>query len=239
MQSQFLPSHLINEMMGGYDNKLAKNDDKKVEKKSEPASVHESMDEEMLEEMYASRLKFDEEPVSTPKINLPKLVGFICGDDFNRKLLHLIYRRSKSHPPVGQDNDLRNRNNLLILINTVTGQNVGGYISVSLPSNCADYVRDPGAFLFTLTRNQKFEIKNSEVEEAIFLSEQYLISFANDLMISRDCLVEESFCSWPSSYETAKSVKERGPAWFAGGNEFLIRDIEVYELGEEEMVMEI
>ena len=151
------------------------------------------------------------------------MVGLICGEDFNRKILTLIYRRAANITSFGQDADLRNKNNLLILIHTATGQNIGGYISVSLPSNSVDYVKDPGAFLFTLTKNHKFEIKKTEVEEAIFLSEHYLISFANDLMISSDCLSEESFCSWPSSYETAKSVKERGSVWFAGGNEFLIK----------------
>ena len=118
--------------------------------------MNESIDEEDLEEMYMARLKFDEEPISTPKTDLPKLVGFICGEDFNRKVLTCIYRRSGNHSPIGQDYDLRNRSSLLILIHTATGQNIGGYISVSLPSNSADFVRDPSAFLFTLTKNQKF-----------------------------------------------------------------------------------
>lgn len=182
------------------------------------------MDEEEIEEMYMGRLKFDEEPVSTPKVHLPRLVGFICGNDFNRKLLTLLYRRSTTLPPRGQDCDLRDRNNLLVLIQTVTGQNVGGFVSVTIPSSSVDYVRDPGAFLFTLTKNQKFCIKKSEADEAIFLSEHYLISFANDLMISSD-LTEESYCSWPSSYEPAKTVKERGSLWFVGDNEFLIKDL--------------
>lgn len=189
--------------------------------------------------MYLARLKFDEEPISVPKVQLPKLVGFISGDDFNRKILTLIYRRSNSHPSKGQDGDLRNKENLLILISTATGQHIGGYISARLPTNSDDYVRDPGAFLFTLTKTQKFQIKKTEVEEAIFLSDHYLISFANDLMISNDCLNEESYCSWPSSYQPAKSVKERGSIWFAGANEFLIKDIEIYELSQEDMVMEL
>jgi hypothetical protein len=56
------------------------------------------------------------------------------------------------------------------------------------------------------------------------MSELYLVSFANDLMISNDCIHEESYCSWPSSYEAAKNIKERGVSWFVGGGEnFLIK----------------
>ncbi len=51
-------------------------------------------------------------------------------------------------------------------------------------------------------------------------------------MISSDCLKEKSECSWPSSYEGAKGIKERGPVWLVGENQFLIKDIEVYEMGE-------
>lgn len=54
------------------------------------------------------------------------------------------------------------KNNLLILIATATGQNIGGFISVPIPKADLDYIEDPGAFLFTLTKNQKFNIKKVE-----------------------------------------------------------------------------
>ena len=81
----------------------------------------------------------------------------------------------------------------------------------------------------------KFDVKRAQAGDAIFLSDQYLISFANDLMISNECLVESSSCSWPSCYESDKPVKERGPGWLVGGGNFLIREIEVYDVTEEEM----
>ena len=47
VQSQFLPAHLINEMMGGYDGKKEKSKNTKIEeKKSEPVSIDQSIDEE-------------------------------------------------------------------------------------------------------------------------------------------------------------------------------------------------
>lgn len=76
-------------------------------------------------------------------------------------MLKLVYRRSSSGN-VGKSADLRNRKNLLILIKTTTEQNIGGYISVTIPSNCGDYVSDPGAIIFTFTKNQKFGVKKSD-----------------------------------------------------------------------------
>ena len=47
VQSQFLPAHLLNEMMGGYDSKKEKSKNTKTEeKKSEPVSIDQSIDEE-------------------------------------------------------------------------------------------------------------------------------------------------------------------------------------------------
>ena len=70
--------------------------------------------------MYMPRLSFDIEPVSTPKIHFPKLINFICSEDFNKKKFNLIYRRSSTEKNLGKNADLRERNNLLILIKTTT-----------------------------------------------------------------------------------------------------------------------
>ena len=51
----------------------------------------------------------------------------------------------------------------MILITTVSGLNIGGFISVSLPKADTDYIEDSGAFLFTLSKNKKFNIKKAEV----------------------------------------------------------------------------
>lgn len=77
---------------------------------------------------------------------------------------------------------------MLVLITTGTGQNIGGYVSVRIPKNDIDYIPDKGAFIFSLSKNQKFNIKPVEASEAIFMSDQYLLSFANDMMIASDCL---------------------------------------------------
>ena len=93
------------------------------------------MDEEDLEELYLPRIAFDVEPISTPKYNLPKLCKFITNQGFSKHQLNLIYRRSLSQPPKGTSSDIRQKENILILINTVSGQNIGGFVSVPIPKN--------------------------------------------------------------------------------------------------------
>ena len=57
------------------------------------------------------------------------------------------------------------------------------------------------------------------------MSELYLISFANDLMIT-DNLKEQSYCIWPSSYEGNKNIKERGSLWLVGDEkQFSIKEL--------------
>lgn len=71
----------------------------------------------------------------------------------------------------------------MILINTTLGQNIGGFVSVPIGKTDGSYIEDKGAFLFNLTKNRKFNVLKDQAEMAIFVSDQYLICFGNDLMI--------------------------------------------------------
>jgi hypothetical protein len=46
-------------------------------------------------------------------------------------------------------------------------------------------------------------------------------------MISKDCLEEESYCEWPSSYEGKGS---ESITWLTGDFSFMIEHIEIYEV---------
>jgi hypothetical protein len=61
---------------------------------------------------------------------------------------------------------------------------------------------DENAFIFSLSRNEKFGIKHSHISEAIYVAPDYLIGFSNDIMINTDCLKSQCECSWPDAYET-------------------------------------
>ena len=69
------------------------------------------------------------------------------------------------------------------------------------------------------------------------MNEGYLIGFSTDLMISDTCLNDESYCSWPNSYEINKDLKDKWEEWLAGDSQFSILDLECYEITEGVMEM--
>lgn len=68
--------------------------------------------------------------------------------------------------------------------------------------------------MFSLTRDERFNIKKSQINKAIYNSSGYLIGFSNDLMISSDCIKTQSECAWPDNYES--NGQKRYPKWLTG-----------------------
>ena len=152
--------------------------------------------------MYSSRLSFDKQPNGCPKKHLPKLANFLTTDGFQKKKLNLIFRRSSNNQDqCGQSTDIRNRDSLLVIICTRLNQVIGGFTSIRITKNSSEYLSDENAFIFSLTKNQKFNIKKSNINEAIFISSDYLIGFSNDLMVNIDCVKSQSQCVWPYAYD--------------------------------------
>ena len=91
---------------------------------------------------------------------------------------------------------------------------------------------DPHAFLFTLEEGCcKFRVKEECCGEAFMASRHYLVTFGSDLMISSNCLEEENYCEWPSSYAPRDQASFN--TWLAGDFWFMIEHIEVYQVVEE------
>lgn len=85
---------------------------------------------------------FDAEPISIQKKQIPLLSDFVCSKGFSRKKFNLIYRRSKKYDAVGDNEAIKERNPLLVLVNTAFHEQLGGYISRSIPKN-ENRVSDP------------------------------------------------------------------------------------------------
>lgn len=68
--------------------------------------------------------------------------------------------------------------------------------------------------MFSLSKNEKFPIKKSAVNEAVFISSDYLICFSNDLMISVEPIKQQSECSWPCAYDSGS--EKRSSKWLTG-----------------------
>ena len=61
-------------------------------------------------------------------------VKIISPDFFSSKKLTLVYRRSQKNQPYGEKNDLRNKNQLVILIRTGKNKLVGGFVGQPIPT---------------------------------------------------------------------------------------------------------
>lgn len=186
-----------------------------------------------------SRLDFDYEPKGCPKKYLPKLANILTADGFSKKKLNLLFRRNINHTDTkGQPYDLFGRTSLLVLICTRMNQIIGGFTSIQLEKGCKDYIRDDSAFIFNLSKNQKFNIKKNSASQAIFMTPDYLLCFSNDLMISVDCVKSQSQSDWPCAFESGP--EKRSSKWLTGEEgAFSIKQIEVYEVKQEEMTMDL
>ena len=91
------------------------------------------MDDEDIEQKYASRIAFDEQPVSIPKIYIPTLVDMLGTDGFSKRECKLILRRSDKHKNVGNVDSIRERGQMIMLIKTGKGKCIGGYIKEKIP----------------------------------------------------------------------------------------------------------
>lgn len=89
-------------------------------------------------------------------------------------------------------------------------------------------MEDKQSFLFTLEEGcHKLRIREDCATEAFSASRYYLVAFSSDLLISSNCLEEENYCEWPSSYA---SLGNHDNIWLAGDCEFMIEHIEVFEI---------
>lgn len=99
--------------------------------------------------------------------------------------MELVYRRSKTESSIGTPMSIRNKSPLLFLIKTESGEKIGAFMTKSIPLSKTAYIDDKNAFLFSISKQQKLKIKENETKAAINLSQSYLISFGNDLLISK------------------------------------------------------
>ncbi len=59
-------------------------------------------------------------------------MNIICGEDFNKKKLNLLYRRSYFSENKGKKSDIFGQKGLLVLIRTESEEVIGVYISTTL-----------------------------------------------------------------------------------------------------------
>ena len=59
-------------------------------------------------------------------------------------------------------------------------------------------------------------------------------------MVSVEPCKEKSQSDWPCAYESGTGVEKKGSKWLTGEEgEFMIKEIEIFEVTEEAMVMDL
>ncbi len=111
-------------------------------------------------------------------------------------------------------NKVNNKFPTLIIVKSKSGYKFGGYTTNTWESN-NNYKKDELAFLFSLNKTKKYNIKNDHIKNAIKGCSNYFAFggdfFFNDLKISDKCTSNKSsICCFSSSYNTTEQYELNG-----------------------------
>lgn len=126
----------------------------------------------------------------------------------------------------------RKGKSLLVLVKTKKGHRFGAYTSLNFqPREYSEIIvdikkNDDKAFLFSLDKKEKYQIKNSE--NAIICDENIAFMMGDgDLVIKDQFMKEPSATDFPKSFEGGSSSK-LGLTF--GDKEFVVEELEVYQV---------
>ena len=156
-------------------------------------------------------------------------------DALGKASLRMIFN-SNIHGGYSTDfHEKTNYNHILVLIQTEKGNRFGGYTSLNfnpesagLTSYTIEVVKsDRTAFLFNLDSKKIYDIKPSEINNAINCDDYYTILFGdNDLLIPNYFLAKEGLSEFPKFFGEGASSNELT----GGEKEFKIVSIEAFQV---------
>ena len=110
----------------------------------------------------------------------------------------------------------------ITLVKTDKGFRFGGYTSTSW-NNIEDFQKDSTAFIFSLNKKQKYNIKNED--ETIYGGNNHCHIFGrNEIFIKNNCKTKGGICSNPHNYNFSFAGE------LSGGEKFNVMDYEVFSL---------
>lgn len=129
----------------------------------------------------------------------------------------------------------KGKGNLLSFIKAESGRVFGGYHSEPLPKNCVEgEIKDPTAFIYSVSDSQKFELQNGKASEAFKYDSYYGPTFGK---IWSDIYVSQNFkgchANFGHSYQLPKGKiynSENTKSYLAGTENFNVSELEVYQL---------
>ena len=140
--------------------------------------------------------------------------------------VNLLYQISRDGDNISTFyNKVKNKYPTLILIKSKLGYKFGGYTTNTWEQS-NDYKKDELAFLFSLNKQKKYNIKNDQIKNAIIgYSDGFTFGGGHDLKIYDQCTSNnKNYCS-SSSYNTTEIYELNG-----GQRNFFVDELEVYNV---------
>ena len=139
---------------------------------------------------------------------------------------NLLYQISRDGDRISTFyNKVKNKCSTLILIKSKSGYKFGGYTTQTWEST-NNYKGDKLAFLFSLNKQKKYNIKNDQIKKAISIGKNYF-SFGegHDLRICDQCTSNNNNYCFSHSYNTTEQYELNG-----GKQYFSVDELEVYNI---------
>jgi len=160
----------------------------------------------------------------------------------NIKIKTLLYRGSKDGFKAEDfHKKCDGHSNTITIIKVKDGDIIGGYLSVPWESSWSGkYVKDDKTFLFSITKNKIYKIKEDQKDYAIYMRNEYGPTFGgsknNTLHISNECNNYKYSCIQLGMEDTGYENNEDDCGTFIGyksskdKTNFIVDDYEVYEV---------
>ena len=138
---------------------------------------------------------------------------------------NLLYQISRDGDNISTFyNKVKDKCPTLIIIKSKSGYKFGGYTTNTWEPN--NYKKDELAFLFSLNKKKKYNIKNDHIQYAIYgCSDYFAFGGGHDLRINDKCTSNNYNSCNSSSYNTIEQYELNG-----GQEYFLVDELEVYNV---------
>jgi len=162
---------------------------------------------------------------------VPKPTGF---NRISRCKLDLLYKGSRDGFRSQTFHEkCDNKSPTMSFIKSQThGRIFGGYTEQTWDGSNS-YKKDEKAFLFSLTHNEKYPVKDSVKAIACIYDNSVLFGESCDIFIVDNCnTANGNHCDFPLTYQCSKfnEVTEESKKYLAGSYNFLVEEVEVYQI---------
>lgn len=180
---------------------------------------------------FVPKIQFDQQPETLTEKDYAFIGSLFDINLFQKLRLTLLFRGSRDgYTNTDFMRKCAKQTKTLVLVKSWEHDCVfGGYASAAW-LNEGDYIKDERAFIFSVTRMKKFAPKNPDF--AIYLNQDYILCFGNDIMIANNCNQEENCSSkFPEDYLCPFELQdEEKQCYLTGAPNFQVDDIEVYKV---------